>query len=156
MPTRRTALARWATILAAVALAVAACSTAGPGASGQPVPESAAPSGRPETSLGPRPTVPPTTAPVTGEVPEAVMTAVVADLSAKTGQDATTATVTKAESVTWPDGSLGCPQPGIMYTQMVQPGYRVVLELDGKSYDYRVAGEGTVIRLCEGVKPAGY
>ncbi len=82
------------------------------------------------------------------------MTAVQADLSAKTGKDASTATVVKAEAVTWPDGSLGCPQPGMMYTQMVQPGYQVVLELDGTTYDYRVAGEGAVIRLCEGLKPA--
>jgi hypothetical protein len=156
MPTRRTAPPRRATILAAVALVLAACSTAGPGASGGAAPESAGPSTRPGTSVGPRPTVGPTSSPVTGEVPDAVMTAVQADLSAKTGQDATTATVTMAQAVTWPDGSLGCPQPGIMYTQMVQPGYRVVLELDGKSYDYRVAGEGTTIRLCEGVKPAGY
>ena len=27
--------------------------------------------------------------------------------------------------------------------------------LDGKEYDYRVAGEGKTIRLCEGLKPAG-
>lgn len=135
----------------AIALIAAGCSAASPGG---PSPESAAPSERPGTSIGPRPTFAPTSAPVTGEVPAAVMTAVLADLSTKTGKDASTATVVTAEAVTWPDGSLGCPQPGVMYTQMVQPGYQVVLELDGTTYDYRVAGEGTVIRLCEGLKPA--
>ena len=32
-----------------------------------------------------------------------------------------------AERVTWPDGSLGCPAPGRMYTQALVPGYRVRL-----------------------------
>ena len=35
--------------------------------------------------------------------------------------------VTTAEAVTWSDGSLGCPEPGMMYTQALVPGYRVVL-----------------------------
>ena len=42
-----------------------------------------------------------------------------------------------------------------MYIQQVTPGYQVVLELDGTTYDYRVAGQGTSVRLCEGLKPAG-
>jgi hypothetical protein len=83
------------------------------------------------------------------------MASVVADLSTRTGKDASAATVTTAESVTWPDGSLGCPEPGMMYTQIVTPGYHVVLELDGTSYDYRVAGDGNVVRLCEDLGPAG-
>jgi hypothetical protein len=141
-------------LVGVAALAVAACSSGGSGASG-PVPESAAPSGRPEVTSGIRPTVAPSGAPVTGEVPAEVMAAVTADLSARTGKDAAAATVTKAEAVTWPDGSLGCPQPGVMYTQIVTPGYQVILELDGTTYDYRVSGEGTTIRLCEGLKPAG-
>lgn len=37
---------------------------------------------------------------------------------------------------TWADSSLGCPQPGFMYSQVVTPGYRVVLEAGGKSYEY--------------------
>ena len=139
-------------VLLGLVLVTGACSTGGAGASA-PVPESAAPS-RPEVSLPPRPSLGPSGAPVTGEVPAQVMTAVIADLSRQTGNDASGATVTKAEAVTWPDGSLGCPQPGMMYTQMVTPGYQVILELDGKTYDYRIAGEGNVIRLCEGLKPA--
>ena len=36
--------------------------------------------------------------------------------------------VLSAEAVTWPDGSLGCPQPGMMYTQALVPGFRIVLQ----------------------------
>jgi hypothetical protein len=83
------------------------------------------------------------------------MDAVLADLAARTGADVSGATVTKAEAVEWPDGALGCPELGVMYVQVVTPGYQVVLTLDGTDYDYRVAGEGDVIRLCDGLKPAG-
>ncbi len=31
------------------------------------------------------------------------------------------------EAVEWPDTSLGCPQPGMMYAQVVTPGFRVVV-----------------------------
>jgi hypothetical protein len=32
-----------------------------------------------------------------------------------------------AERVTWSDGSLGCPEPDVMYTQALVDGYRIVL-----------------------------
>jgi hypothetical protein len=146
----RPATARLAAI-ATLGLVVVACSAqGGAGASAEP-----SASIRPAPSTASRPTVPPSGVPVTGEVPDAVMTAVLADLSARTGTDASSATVTTGEAVEWNDGSLGCPEIGVMYIQQITPGYHVVLSLDGKEYDYRVAGEGKTIRLCEGLKPAG-
>jgi hypothetical protein len=47
----------------------------------------------------------------------------------------------------WPDGSLGCPQPGMLYTQVLTPGYQVVVEAGGEEYDYRMGRTGT-FRLC--------
>jgi hypothetical protein len=38
--------------------------------------------------------------------------------------------VVQAEAVTWPDGALGCPEPGIVYTQALVPGYWVVVEAE--------------------------
>lgn len=35
--------------------------------------------------------------------------------------------VSSLQAVEWPDGSLGCPQPGVMYTQMVTPGFRAIV-----------------------------
>lgn len=42
------------------------------------------------------------------------------------------ATVVSVDKVTWRDGALGCPQPGYAYTQALVPGYRVVVEVDGR------------------------
>jgi hypothetical protein len=83
------------------------------------------------------------------------MDAVRSRLAADTGLDASAAEVKVAEEVEWPDGSLGCPEPGMMYTQALVPGYRVVLVLDGREYDYRIVARSGAIRLCEGTKPIG-
>lgn len=41
--------------------------------------------------------------------------------------------------VTWRDGSMGCPEPGMMYTQALVPGYWIRLSVDGTTYDYHGA-----------------
>jgi len=63
-----------------------------------------------------------------------------ADLAAELGAAEDDITVITAEPVTWSDGSLGCPEPGKMYTQALVDGYRVVLEYEGVEYHYH-AGE---------------
>lgn len=94
-------------------------------------------------------TVPPAGVPVVGEVPPELIAAVRAELAGRIGDGhAATATVLVAEFMLWPDSSLGCPQPGQMYLQVVTPGYRVVLEAEGNRYDYRLTEAGRV-RLCE-------
>lgn len=55
--------------------------------------------------------------------------------------------VIKAESVQWPDASLGCPKPGMMYAQMVTPGYQIILSVGGEEYDYH--GSALEVFLCE-------
>ncbi len=46
----------------------------------------------------------------------------------------------------FPDASLGCPQPGMAYPQVITPGHEVLVEADGRRFDVRVAG--TRGRLC--------
>jgi hypothetical protein len=58
--------------------------------------------------------------------------------------------IMRAESVVWNDGSLGCPEPGMMYTQALVNGYWVVINAAGKTYDFRVDAGGR-FHLC----PAG-
>ena len=41
--------------------------------------------------------------------------------------------------VTWPDGSIGCPQPGMMYSQALVPGRLLVLEVRGELASYHTA-----------------
>ena len=55
--------------------------------------------------------------------------------------------VVSAEAVTWPDSSLGCPSPGVSYTQALVDGMRVIVRVDGERYDFRF-GAGTDLKLC--------
>jgi hypothetical protein len=52
-----------------------------------------------------------------------------------------------AETVTWNDGSMGCPQPDRSYTQSLVPGFRVVLAADDVEYSFHGADGGTM-RYC--------
>ena len=47
----------------------------------------------------------------------------------------------RVESVTWRDGSLGCPKKGMSYTQALVPGTLVVLRADDAEYEYH-SGSG--------------
>jgi hypothetical protein len=56
-------------------------------------------------------------------------------------------------AITWTemqfsDSSLGCPQPGLMYLQVITPGYQFTLTVDGKSYDVRTNRQGTTAVVC--------
>ena len=58
----------------------------------------------------------------------------------------------KARDVVWPDSSLGCPQPGMMYAEVLTPGYLILLEATGQKYEYH-AGKSSDIFLCEKPTP---
>jgi hypothetical protein len=51
------------------------------------------------------------------------------------------------ESVEWSDTSLGCPEKGKMYAQVVVPGYKIILEAQGKTYEYHAGGSSVI--FCE-------
>ena len=44
--------------------------------------------------------------------------------------------VINAEYTEWPDGSLGNPQPDTAYTQVITPGFKIMLEAGGQQYEY--------------------
>ena len=50
--------------------------------------------------------------------------------------------VVSEEAVTWPDGSLGCPKPGMLYTQALVAGYRIVLQAGDQALNYHSAARG--------------
>jgi hypothetical protein len=50
--------------------------------------------------------------------------------------------VLSAEAVNWPDGSLGCPKPGMMYTQALVAGYRIVLQAGEQTLNYHSMSRG--------------
>lgn len=53
------------------------------------------------------------------------------------------------EAVDWPDASLGCPQSGTMYAQVLTPGFAIVLEAEGKEYEYHTDSERLVVLCAE-------
>jgi hypothetical protein len=60
-------------------------------------------------------------------------------------------------AVTWPDGSLGCPQPGVNYTMALVPGYRIRVRAGERVLDYHASQRGYFV-LCPGgmaVDPIG-
>jgi len=48
----------------------------------------------------------------------------------------------------WPDSSLGCPLQGEMYSQIVTPGYLVVISAAGKQLEYHADSRGLIV-LCQ-------
>jgi hypothetical protein len=124
--------------LLATALIVAGCSSAA-------APSVVAPS--PTSAVGASPIVPENAiSPVPSDVPASIVEAVVADIAKTAGVAADQVEVVSAEPVTFPDGSLGCPQPGLAYTQMVVEGFKIVAKVGETVYDYR--GSGTSFRRC--------
>jgi hypothetical protein len=75
-----------------------------------------------------------------------------ADLTDRLDVDPGQVRAVEAQQVTWRDSSLGCPQPGMIYQQVLTEGVRIVLELDGRRYEYH-SGGGHGPYLCERPKP---
>jgi hypothetical protein len=53
--------------------------------------------------------------------------------------------IVRAESVVWNDGSLGCPEPGNMYTEALVNGYWVIIRARGQTYDFRADSRGSFV-----------
>jgi hypothetical protein len=68
-----------------------------------------------------------------------------ADLSADLGLSVDQVTPLAVEAHTFPDASLGVPQEGMMYAQVLTDGYIITLEADGQTYTYHGADE-TIVR----------
>jgi hypothetical protein len=92
--------------------------------------------------------VPTGPAPITGEVPQDLLDAVFDDLMERLDAGREEIVVEQAEYIIWRDGSLGCPQPGMMYTQALVPGYRIVLVVGDETFDYHANERGHFV-LCE-------
>ena len=87
-----------------------------------------------------------------GDVPIAMLERVVADAASGAGVDASDVRVVTAEAVNWSDGSLGCPEPGMAYTQALVPGFRVVVDIDGEELHFH-ASESGEFAFCEDPQP---
>lgn len=55
--------------------------------------------------------------------------------------------VLQATAQQWRDASLGCPRPGMMYAQVITPGYLIEVKAGGKVYEYHTDTNQSVV-LC--------
>jgi hypothetical protein len=146
---------RWSTGVSVVgiaaALGLAACGGSADSGQGTPnLEERMAPrdTGRalPERVPDARPTGEP------AQLPESLTELVLADAARRTGLDLDALTVRESWRVTWNDGSLGCPQPGMNYTQALVQGWRALVQAGEQTLDYRIGGERYFF-VCEAGKP---
>lgn len=58
--------------------------------------------------------------------------------------------VISAEEVQWSDTSLGCPEPGVMYAQVIVPGWKIIfLDAAGESYEVHTDKEQERFVMCD-------
>jgi hypothetical protein len=110
------------------AVMLSGCTTDGPGE----------PSGAPPDD---RPTA--RTASISLSAAEQARKAVAARLDIDPGE----VEIVSSEAIDFADSSLGCPQPGMAYTQSITPGYQVLAKALEMQFDVRISGERALI--CE-------
>ena len=70
-----------------------------------------------------------------------------ADAARLTGLAVAALAVLEARPVTWGDGSLGCPEEGMLYSQALVRGYRIRLQAQDRVLDYHASRDGRLL-LC--------
>lgn len=78
------------------------------------------------------------------------------DLAARLRIEPSKIEIVRAERVTWPDGSLGCPTPGHVYPQGMVEGARLILGIAGPTriFVYHAGADGMPF-LCPSDEPDG-
>lgn len=83
---------------------------------------------------------------------EAAVRAAAAEVARQAGVQAEAVQLVSVQPKEWPDSSLGCPEQGMMYTQVITPGYLVTLSAGGKQFEVHT-DRGSRAVVCD--KPAG-
>jgi hypothetical protein len=144
---------------AMLVLAVTAVAACGAGGSEPPSAEQTT-----TASTAPTTTESETTMPTSDQDQLPIVAPAVDDLAGRVGATPEDIEIVSAEEVTWPDGSLGCPEPGMSYTQSLVDGSKVVLRYDDRVFVYHAGGDNKPF-LCpsdekdgghEMVPPPGY
>lgn len=106
------------------------------------------------SSLSPTPEepTPMTKTPVPGES-NALVQKAKRDLAARLNIEIAAIDLVRFDEVTWRNGSLGCPQPGMAYTQALVNGSLIVLRAGGVQYEYH-SGGGMDPFYCANPEPA--
>ncbi len=71
-------------------------------------------------------------------LPDAVIQLALATASAQLGVPADNLVLVNWADTAWPDSSLGCPEPGKAYAQIVTPGFVVTVDTDDGAAEVQV------------------
>jgi len=124
-----------------------ATACAAPGGEDQTISDS--PTRAPFVTVAPSSTTPEGTDEMSGNVPADILQAISQDAATVTATDVSDVELVMTKAITWNDGSLGCPEPGMMYTQALVDGFQVVVRAADQELDYRVGRNGAFM-ICEG------
>ncbi|HET6968597.1 MAG TPA: hypothetical protein VFI44_09980 [Ornithinibacter sp.] len=152
---------RLAVVLTVVLLVASACalSSEGPEPSSTPSPPSGTPA-TPSVPVGGAASPSPSTPGGTGAaLPDDIRTrpgvaAAIEDTASREGVTPDEVVVAAWSPVTWTDGSLGCPQEGMSYTQALVEGELLILRVGGALFQYH-ARTGGPFTYCT-TPTAGY
>lgn len=138
------------TLFVVVGLVLASCGVAGNG-TGAGETTSVPPTGPSSTStIG-------TTAPAEDPMEhKGVVETAIRDLAGRLDVSEADIEVIEVKDVQWPDGALGCPEEGKMYTQALVDGSQVLLGVDERIYDYHAGSDGEPFLCPSDEKDGGY
>jgi len=99
-------------------------------------------------ALGPSPDTrtPAANEPPTGEAPSEIEAAARRLLAEEVGDG--DYTLVSSEAMDWSDASLGCPQEGFAYAQVITPGYKLVFDMAGASQTVHSNADGSHMVIC--------
>ena len=90
-----------------------------------------------------------TPAPTANEtVPEGIETAARQLLADELSVDEGDFRIDSSEAMAWSDASLGCPNDGMAYAQVITPGYKLDFDLAGTSYPVHTNSDGSHMVIC--------
>lgn len=122
--------------------------------------------GTTNTATGPQPTstpdpklqplVEPSSTPTTESEPKSLFeSAVLRYLVAETGVDEEQITLGARREQTWPNSALGCPEAGMMYLDVLTPGFLIESIVDGESMAVHTNADASQIVICDGDEMGG-
>lgn len=78
---------------------------------------------------------------------QAIVDLVLNDAATQLGVEPSALSITSIEPMDWPDSSLGCPEDGGVYAQVISPGYRIIVTDGAASLEYHT-GPNDIIVAC--------
>jgi len=117
----------WIILSLWIALASTGCATAGP------------------KPISPVPTIMPTTPAAAYGKAEPLVSSAIDDLASRLGLGKNQVNVVEVTETAFPDASLGVPEQGKVYAQVVTPGYVIRLTADDQTYEYHASKNRIVL-----------